>query len=74
MKASIDVKDRKEAAQLRVGLAIPEIRAFVITMGVLHQLPSDRARARVLTFVRDYMEEQRDRPLPFAADGPEASS
>ena len=57
MKANIEVKDRKEAEQIRTGLEDPTTRAFVTVMGVLAALPSDRARARVLNFVRDYFDE-----------------
>ena len=57
MKATIEVKDRKEAEHIRNGLADEATRAFVIVMGALSTLPSDRARARVLNYVRDYFEE-----------------
>ena len=57
MKATIDVSDRKEAEAIRAGLADPAVRAFVIVMGALSALPSDRARQRVLGFVRDHFEE-----------------
>lgn len=53
MKTTIDVTSRKEAFDLRAGLMDPTVRAFVVIMGALSQLPSDRARQRVLTFVQD---------------------
>lgn len=57
MKATIEVTDRKEAEHIRAGLGDPATRAFVIVMGALAALPSNRARARVLNFVRDYFDE-----------------
>lgn len=61
MKASIEVKDRKEAEDIRNGLADPAARAFVVVMGVLLALPSMRARVRVLNYVTDLLNE-RDTP------------
>jgi hypothetical protein len=58
MKATIEVKDRKEAEQIRNGLEDPTVRAFVCVMGVLKALPTDRSRARVLTYVNDLLNEQ----------------
>jgi len=57
VKATIEVKDRKEADAIRTGLDDPTVRAFVVMMGVLKELPSDRARVRVLRYVQDYFEE-----------------
>jgi hypothetical protein len=59
MTARIDVTNRKEAENIRRGLARPDVRAFVITMGILEALPSDRARERVLRFVVDKFDEER---------------
>jgi hypothetical protein len=58
MKAAIDVKNRREGESIRAGLEDPAVRAFVIVMGTLRALPSDRARQRVLSFVADHMEER----------------
>jgi len=58
MKTSIDVVNRKEADQIRRGLAHPEVRAFVKVMGMLSSLPSDRARERVLRFLDDKFDEE----------------
>jgi hypothetical protein len=57
MKASIEVQDRKEAEAIRRGLEDPATRAFVVVMGALSDLPSARARKRVLQFVVDHFEE-----------------
>jgi hypothetical protein len=57
MKATIEVRDKKEAEAIRAGLADPAVRAFVQVMGALSALPSDRARKRVMQFVRDHFEE-----------------
>ena len=62
MKATIEVADRKEADHIRTGLADPSVRAFVVVMGALAALPSDRARARVLNYVRDYFDEADEQP------------
>jgi hypothetical protein len=49
--------NRKEADAIRAGLEDPATRAFVITMGALSTLPSDRAHKRVLQYVMDYFDE-----------------
>lgn len=60
MKATIEVKDRKEADNIRAGLEDPAVRAFVTIVGVLSTLPNTRAQARVMTYVRDLFDEQQD--------------
>jgi hypothetical protein len=60
MKTTIEVKDRKEAAAIRAGLENPSVRAFVLIMGVLEALPSDRARKRVLAYVADKFDEENE--------------
>lgn len=60
MKATIEVKNRDEATAIRAGLADPVTRAFVLVIGTLQQLPSDRARQRVLTFVKDTLAEEQE--------------
>jgi hypothetical protein len=57
VRVGIEVKDRKEGDAIRRGLGDPAVRAFVITMGVLSTLPSDRSRERVLRFVADHYAE-----------------
>jgi hypothetical protein len=57
VKAQILVKDRKERAAIERAMADPEVRAFVVVVGVLELLPSDRARARVVRFVADALDE-----------------
>jgi hypothetical protein len=57
VKASIEVKDRKEADAIRTALDDPVVRAQVVIVGTLKALPSDRARARVLAFVQDSLDE-----------------
>lgn len=56
MKATVEVKDRREAEAVRVGLEDPAVRAFVIIMGVLLPLTS-RQRARVMQYVTDKLDE-----------------
>jgi hypothetical protein len=58
MKMTLEVKDRKEADAIRTGMEDPSVKAFVMVMGALASLPSDRMRARVLTFVSDTLDEQ----------------
>jgi hypothetical protein len=53
MKMSLAVKDRAEAEHIRLALADPAVRAFVVTMGVLKALPSDKQRVRVLELVAE---------------------
>jgi len=60
MKATIAVSDRKEAEQIRAGLADPNVRAFVKVMGVLHGLPSRRSQQLVLSFVSQTYARQID--------------
>jgi hypothetical protein len=58
MKTSITVSDRKEGDAIRTGLEDPAVRAFIVIMGALLTLPSDRARRRVLVYVKDRIEEE----------------
>lgn len=57
MKASIDVENRKEADEIKLGLSDPSVRAFVRIMGALSLLNSYRSRQRVMTFIKDYFDE-----------------
>lgn len=70
MKANIDVKDRREADAIRTALNDPVIHASVVITGVLLQLPTKRARKRVLDFVIDKLgEEEEAAVLVTASDG-----
>jgi len=60
MKATIEVTSRREGDQIRAGLEDASVRAFVEVMGTLSQLPSHRARQRVLTFVSDKLAEEQE--------------
>ena len=57
MKTTIEVSSRSEGERIRAGLRDPTARAFVIVIGALNDLASDRARARVLRFVEDQLAE-----------------
>lgn len=59
MKATIDVESRKEADLIKTALDDPQTRAFVQVVGALLPL-SERARARVMQFVSDKLEEDRE--------------
>jgi hypothetical protein len=62
MKATIEVKDKREGELIKTALADPAARAFALTIGALLQLPTKRARMRALDYVRDYFEEQEAQP------------
>lgn len=51
---------REEKRLIKLALERPEVRAFVIIVGALMELPSDRARERVLRFVADKLDEDDD--------------
>lgn len=57
MKTTIEVKDRREGELIKAGLADETVKAFVVVMGALSQLPTDRARKRVMEYVADKLEE-----------------
>jgi hypothetical protein len=52
MKASIDVKDRKEADAIRSALDDPAMRALVLVFGALNALDHDD-RCRIISYVTD---------------------
>ena len=58
METTLKVKDQAEGRAIRIALADPQVRAFVVIMGMLLPLPTDRARARVLNFIIDKTQEQ----------------
>ena len=64
MKATIEVKDRREANLVKSGMEDETTKAIVLITGALRQLPSDRARARVMRYVQDCIEEERIAALP----------
>ena len=59
MKATIDVESRSEGERLRQGLEDPSVRAFVQIIGVLKPM-SERARARVMQYVVDKLDEDKE--------------
>ena len=58
MKTTIEVNSRKEGADIRRALEDPTVRAFVKVIGALQTLPSDRARARVIRYVADRLDDE----------------
>lgn len=60
MKTAITVASREEAQSVQLAMADPMTRALVLTMGALLQLPSDRARLRVLHYVADKLNDDAD--------------
>jgi hypothetical protein len=69
MKANIDVKDRREADAIKLALEDSAVRAFVVVMGTLKGLPTDRARKRVLQYVHDRLEEESEIAEAVASNG-----
>jgi len=61
VKANIEVASRAEADSIKAGLTDPVVR-YVNVIGILMQLPSDRARARVLAYVQDKLAEETTPP------------
>lgn len=57
MKASIDVRNRDEGDAIKRAFEDPTFHAFAILVGVLANLPTDRARRRVLSWVADKFDE-----------------
>lgn len=57
MKVGIEVKNRREAESVRRAMARPDVRAFVLVIGELEALPTERAKERVMNFVTDYFDE-----------------
>ena len=73
MKATIDVASRDEAKQLREGLEDPAVRAFVTIIGVLKPM-TPRARARILAYVTDRLEENEEARVASNNGGATSSS
>jgi hypothetical protein len=69
MKTSITVKDKSEARAVQAAMSDAAVRAFVIVAGVLSELPSDRARQRVLLYVQDLANDPDSFPAPADAAG-----
>jgi hypothetical protein len=53
MRAKVVVTSRAEQRAVEVAMQDPAVRAFVVICGILKDLPSDRARLRVLGYVQD---------------------
>jgi hypothetical protein len=66
MKVAIPVKNRQEADALKRGLADPGVLAFVVVVGALMELPTDRARLRTLQFAKDHLDEHAETELANA--------
>lgn len=63
MKIMLDVKDAAEATAIKTAMQDDVTRAFVVIVGTLMQLPTDRARRRVLRFVTDQVEAEVEETL-----------
>jgi hypothetical protein len=57
MDLTIPVANEDEREAIQCALMLPDIRAFVIMIGVLNRLPTNRARERVLNWIADHAEE-----------------
>jgi hypothetical protein len=62
VKTPVEVNDRREARALQRALADPSIKAYVVIMGELLALPSDRARRRLLTYMLDKASDSDELP------------
>lgn len=62
VKIAVEVEKRAHKRILEEALAKPDIHAFVLCIGILGRLPSDRARVRVLTFVNDIFNDPNTQP------------
>lgn len=69
MKVTVDVKDKQEKSAVIAAMSDPVTRAFVLIMGTLMQLPNDRARKRVLSFVADHEDERKNHSVTLTATG-----
>ena len=58
-KLTISCSTKKERDAIKLALEDETTRAFVVVMGNLLQLPSDRARMRVLQFGSDKLDEEK---------------
>lgn len=58
MKVELVVNDAVHAGALRAAWKDPITQALILTIGTLLQLPSQRARRRVLGFVQDKLDEE----------------
>ena len=58
MRIGVEVKNRKEGELIKLGLSHDDVRAFVVIVGALSGLSSDRARRRVLNYIADIHNEQ----------------
>lgn len=58
LRITVEVENRDQARAIEAALTRDDVRAFAITVGALDTLPSDRARARVLRFVADRLDEE----------------
>jgi len=56
MKATIEVKDRREAEAIRSGLNDPKLRAMVVIAGTLQNLPNKRDQQRVMEYIVEGLE------------------
>jgi general stress protein 26 len=56
-KITVEIDDVKDAEAIHRALQDPAVRAFVIIMGTLSTLKSQREKERVLTYVKDHFEE-----------------
>lgn len=61
MKVAVEVKDRKEADAVRLAMEDPAMRAFVVVVGTLMSLPTDKARQRVMSYVEDHLRDAAER-------------
>lgn len=54
MKFTIDVKDFTEAGAIKRALADPEIRALIVSIGILQPLPQHERQGIIDVLARDF--------------------
>jgi hypothetical protein len=64
LKITVKCQTKKEGAAIKLAMEDETTRAFVVVMGNLLQLPSKRARERVLKWVADKLDEDHEKESP----------
>lgn len=68
MKVSVDVANRAEADAVRAAWQLPDVKALVLVMGALQQLPSDGIRRATLEYVDTLLKERNGAAVLPAVD------
>lgn len=63
MKAAIEVANREEGANIKAGLALPDVKAITTIAGILDPMPY-QSKMRILGFLSTTYAEARPEPPP----------